>query len=1036
MANQLKNNFGLWRLTARGILALAVLLSVSSEAYASTAPGLAFAQSVQQSRQVKGHIVDETGEPLIGVTVRVAGTSIGTVTDIDGNYTIQVPGGKNELELSYTGYKSRKISVGHPDAALEPDALGLDEVVVVGYGTVKKKDLTGAVTTMKTEDITISPTNDVMESLQGKVAGLDITKSSGELGGGVKVLLRGSRSIYGDNAPLFIIDGLPGNYDEVNPNDIESVDVLKDASATAIYGSAGANGVIIITTKRGAAGKVRVNFDAYFGWSGNPKFKHGMTGDEWTAYYREAYTYKNGAAPENATALMEGNQDYVDAYNAGKWIDWVDEASGNRATTQKYALSVTGGSDKTNVYASAVYSRDEGLLSNELLNKYALRLNIDQQVFTWTKVGFSSNVVYQIHDRGDKVTFTSALGAFPLGDVRDEQGKLNAEYIQNQYTPLGDYLENQYANNTRSTYINAIGYLELQPVKGLTLRTQINGTLMHSRQGQYWGANCTSRRPTYAGTPHAEMWNNDAYNYTWENILSYNFTLAKDHSFTLTGVTSWQQNSAEFTNAGGSNQDLDVWKYWRLIAATQFRDESGYTQTQKMSYAVRFNYSFMGKYLFTFSNRWDGVSFFSAGNKWDSFPAAAVGWRVSDEAFMSGTKGWLDNLKVRVGAGITGNSGGVGAYSTQTNAYKYPQWGVSVEGTFVPFTQYSGTYGSPSLGWEKSYNWNFGLDFGVLNGRIDGSIDLFTTKTKGLLFKRTMPITSGITGWGSPLSSWENIAKTSNKGIEFTINSRNIATRNFTWSTTLTGTWAKEKIDALPNGDLIAEKLFVGSPIHSIYDYKYAGIWGTNASAEELAAYGVKPGWVKIATVPKVNKDTGESDNGVHKYSQDQDRQILGHENPDWIIGLNNAFTYKGFDLSVFAMLRYGQTIYSDLLGRYTAKSDITHNQIAGVDYWTETNQGAYYPRPGTGDEQTVGTSALRVFDGSFIKIKNVTLGYTLPKVITQRAFIQKARIYLTAYNPFIFTKEKQLKGTDPEMGGSDAFPTYRQFVFGINLTF
>lgn len=993
-------------------------------------------QLVQQSRTVKGNVVDENGEPLIGVTIRVLGTVVGTVTDLEGNFTLEVPQGKTHLELSYTGYKSITIPISQSKVKMEPDALGLDEVVVVGYGTVKKKDLTGAVTTMKNEDITIAPTGNAMEALQGKVSGLDITKASGELGSGVKVLLRGSRSIYGDNSPLFIIDGLPGSYDEVNPNDIESVDVLKDASATAIYGSAGANGVIIITTKRGSAGKVRVNYDAYFGWSGSAKFKHGMTGDEWTSYYREAYKYKNGEYPENITALMGGNQDYVDAYNAGKWIDWVDLVSGNTATTQRHALSVTSGNDKTSVYSSAVYSRDEGLLSNELLNKYALRLNLDQQVFTWAKIGFSTNVVYQIHDRGNRKTFTGALEAFPLGDVYDEYGNLNAEYIQNQYTPMGDFLPNQYANNTRSTYINAIGYLELSPLKGLTYRSQLNATLNHARQGQYWGANSTSLRPTYAGTPHSEMWNTDSYGYTWENILSYAFTLGKNHSFNLTGVTSWQKNSDEFTNAGGSNQDLDTWLYWRLIAATQYRDESGYTQTQKMSYAVRFNYSYMGKYLFTFSNRWDGVSFFSEGNKWDVFPAAALGWRISDERFMEATKSWIDNLKLRVGAGITGNSGGVGAYSTQTNAYKYPQWGVSAEGTFVPFTQYAGTYGSPSLGWEKSYNWNFGLDFGVLNGRIDGSIDFFTTKTKGLLFKRTMPITSGITGWGSPLASWENIAKTSNKGLEFTINSRNIVSKNFTWSSTLTGTWSKERIDALPNGDLISENLFVGYPIHSIYDYKYAGIWGTDITEEEMAAYGVKPGWVKIETVEKIDAESGESDNGLHKYSEKQDRQVLGHENPTWIFGLNNTLTYKGFDLSVFAMLRYGQTIYSNLIGRYTAKSSITSNQISGVDYWTEDNQGAYFPRPGSGDDQTIGTSALRVFDGSFIKIKNITLGYTLPKSLTQKVFVQKGRIYFTAYNPFIFTKEKLLRGTDPEMGGSDSFPTYRQFVFGLNLTF
>ena len=554
---------------------------------------------------------------------------------------------------------------------MEPDAVGLDDVVVIGYGTVKKRDLTGSVVSMKNEDVTISPTGNVMEALQGKIAGFDITKESGQVGSSMNLLLRGSRSIYGDNQPLFIIDGLPGSYESLSPNDIESVDVLKDASATAIYGSAGANGVVIITTKRGQVGRVKVNFDAYYGWSGKPEYKNGMTGDEWTAYYREAYKYKNGSYPENTNALLGGNQDYIDAYNAGKWIDWVDQVSGRTATTQKYSLSVTGGTEKTKMYASAVYSQDKGLLENEQMDKYALRLNIDQEIFPWAKVGFSSNLNYSIRDQGDNKTYTRALAAFPLGEVFDATGEINSEYIPSQYSPLADKITNQYARNTRHTYINTIGYLELTPLAGLSLRSQVNATLSHSRLGQYWGKNSNALRPTYAGSPHADLTYNDGYGYNWENIISYKITVANDHDFGVTGVSSWQKNNTEYALAGGSNQALDVWQYWRLMSATSQHIESAYTQKQKMSYAVRFNYAYKGKYLFTFSNRWDGVSFFTEGNKWDSFPSAALAWRISDESFMDGTKSWLDNLKFRVGAGITGNSGGVDAYGTTTTAYIY-----------------------------------------------------------------------------------------------------------------------------------------------------------------------------------------------------------------------------------------------------------------------------------------------------------------------------------------------------------------------------
>lgn len=987
--------------------------------------------SVMQGKTIKGQILDETGESMIGVSVLVKGTIIGTVTDFDGNYTLEVPSGKNILEISYIGYKTKEITIGNNsliNIKMEPDTQALDEVVVIGYGTVKKRDLTGAVASMKNEDVTVAPTSNVMEALQGKIAGMDIVKSSGQVGEDVSILLRGSRSIYGSNEPLFIIDGIPGSYSQVNPSDIESVDVLKDASSTAIYGSAGANGVVIITTKRGKEGKATVNFDAYYGFSGSPNYKHGMVGDEWVNYQREAYKYKNGDYPSDMSALF-GNQDYTDAYNAGKWIDWIDEASGNTATTQKYSLSVSGGSEKTKIFASTSYNREEGLLSNDNLNKYSLRLNIDQEIFSWAKMGFTSNLTYQDRNQGVKNTFTKGLSSFPLGDAYDQNGKINHEYITGQYSPLGDFIEDQYVNNTRSTYLNVSGYLELSPIKDFTFTSRINGTLSDSRQGQYWGDQCNANRPSYAGSPHAAITNKNAWNYTWENILSYNTTIAKDHNIGGSVITSWNKNQNDSSLAAASGQMVDRWSFWRLASGASQHVESDFAQTQKMSFAVRFNYSYKGKYLFTFSNRWDGVSQFSAGHKWDSFPAGAIAWRISDEPFMNVAKNWLNNLKLRVGYGITGNSGGVDAYGTTTQAYVYTGNGLTLNGQNSSFTQYTGTYGSKDLGWEKSYNWNVGLDYGILNNRVDGSIEWFKTTTKGLLFKRTLPITSGLTGWGSPLSIWQNIAETSNQGVEVTINSHNIKTKDFSWNTTLSVTWSKEKIEKLPDGDLISENLFVGHSIKSIYGYKYTGIWGTNTPQDILEAYGVKPGFIQIETLEK------DGDGGVHKYSTN-DRQVLGHTNPDWIVGLNNTFTYKNFDLSVFAMARYGQTINSDLLGYYTAEQSVTTNQLAGADYWTENNQGAYYPAPGTGSEQSTVISALRVRDGSFIKVKNITLGYTFPVNISRKALMEKCRIYATAYNPFIYVKDKQLKGTDPETNGSDAFPTFRQFVFGVNLTF
>jgi len=984
----------------------------------------------QNATKITGVVRDESGIALTGVGVIVKGTRTGTSTNLDGQFSIELPQKTGTLSFSYIGMNKKEVSFngsGELIVELTSSGVNLDEVVAIGYGSVKKRDLTGAVVSMKSKDITIAPTSNVMEALQGKVSGMDIIKPSGKVGADVDILLRGSRSIYGSNTPLFIIDGIPGSYNQINPTDIESVDVLKDASSTAIYGSAGANGVIIITTRKGKEGKATVNFDTYYGFSGTPDYKHGMIGDEWTNYQKESYKYLNGQYPANMSSVIT-DPDKLAAYNAGKWIDWVDKVAGNTATSQKYNLSISGGNQKTRIYSSLSYEKEEGLLSNEKLNKYGLRMNIDQEIFSWAKAGFISNMTYSDYDAGVNNTFTRALSAYPLGDAYDEFGAIKHEYATNEYTPLGDMIKDQFVDNSRNMYVNSNAFLEITPLKGLSLKTVLSGTLSGGRRGQYWGAQANANRPTYAGTPHASITNSYGYEYTLENILSYKKIIMKDHELGVTVVSSWGKDQNESNMASGSGQNLDSWSYYRLMSATSQHIESAFSQTQKTGYAARFNYSYKSKYLINMSNRWDGVSWLSEGRKWDNFPAVAAAWRITEENFMKSTQNWLSNLKLRVGYGVTGNSGGVGAYSTTTQPYAYSASGISINGKIVPFSQYTGTYGNPGLGWEKSHNWNIGLDMGFLNNRITSTIDLYDTQTKGLLFKRTMPITSGVTGWGSPLSSWENIAATSNKGIDFNISTINIKTPDFTWKTDLTLTWSTEKIESLPSGDLIAENLFEGEAIHSIYGFKYIGIWGSDTPAETLAAYGVKPGWVKIETVPQ------NGDGGVHKYS-DKDKQVLGHTNPDYIIGLNNTFNYKSFDLTVFVMARFGQTISSGLLGWYNAKSGISNNQIAGADYWTESNQGAYYPVPGSGSQQTT-MSALIYRDGTFFKVKNITLGYTLPKYISQKALMEKCRFFATAYNPLLIVKDKQLKGTDPETNGSDSFPLYKQFFIGINITF
>ncbi len=996
-------------------LALAVFLS---GALAGTA----------QQREITGTVSDANG-PLAGVAVTVRGTTQGTTTNAQGRYVIRAAS-TNTLEFSFIGYVPQSVPVGNRtriDIAMKEDVKAIDEVVVIGYGTVSKGDLTGSVVAISGAELTEAPTNNIMEALQGKISGMDIMKPSGAVGSDVDVLLRGTRSIYGSNEPLYIIDGIPGGYSQINSQDVESVTVLKDASSTAIYGSAGANGVVIITTKKGKGDKLNVNFDAYAGFSGNASFLHGMQGDEFLRYQSEYYRTKNDAYPEDITQLFT-NEYVLQAIQDNKWIDWVDVIIGGRAVQQKYNLSVSSGGEKTKIYSSFTYSKEEGMLSNENLSRYGGRFNIEHTIRPWVKFGSNVSLAYNIKNARSKNIFTKALKAFPLGDVYDADGNYNVEFIDGETTPLGDELENQFADENRSTSLNVNAYVDFLPFKGLTFRTMVGGYSNAARGGKYIGKSSTQGVESGYVAPYTYIANNYGYGYSWQNIPTYQFEVAKDHKFEVTGLMEWKKSQSDNNNMRADGQALDYYLFHNIGAAIGNKGvTSHFSQTQSLSFAGRINYSYKGRYLATFTNRWDGASHLAEGHKWEMFPAGAIAWRISSERFMERTRTWLDDLKLRVSYGVTGNSGGMGAYSSQTGAVTYNK--VSADGQVVHNAQMVAPYANPSIGWEKSYSLDVGLDVALLKNRITLAVDWYDTDTKDLLFKRTLPITAAITAWGSPLQMWQNIGQTNNRGYEITLTTRNIVHKDFTWTTSVSFTHNKEKIVSLPDGDLVASKLFEGHPVKTHYDYKYLGLW-SSAEAEEAAKYGCQPGGLKIATQEKFDAD-GVGDNGYHTYSE-TDKQILGSNTPDGIIGFSNKFTWRNFDLNIFAMARYGQMIRSSLLGWYDAGSK---NQPEGIDYWLpETNEGAYFPRPGISN--TTGISSLTYVDGSFIKIKNITLGYSLPDKLLKKAGITNLRVYATAYNPFIIPIKGVLKHTDPENNGSDTFPLYKTYVFGINFSF
>ena len=1025
----------------RFLLSAGLLIScttlIDAESHTSLSPYSTHQTTSIKEEKITGKIVDENGEPLIGATIKVIGMKYGTVSDLEGKFFLTLPNNNVTLRISYVGYQTIEVSTKNKtniSITMKSDNNFMDDVVVIGYGTVKKRDLTGSVVSIKGDEITATPTSNIMEALQGKIAGADIMKPSGAVGSGVDILLRGTRSIYGSNSPLFIIDGIQGaDYEQLDPNDIESIDILKDASSTAIYGSAGANGVIIITTKRAKEGKIKIDLNAYHGFAGEANFIHGMTGEEWLTYKKELYRTINGTYPETMDQLFS-DLNVQEAINNNQWIDWVDEVTGGNATKDRINLSLNGGNEKAKIYSSITYDKQNGLLSNENQTRYGLRLNADYQVNKMIKVGLNSSVTYTIRNNRGKNIFTKAISAEPLGVAYDENGNINSEPYPGGSTILGDEMKNQYADETRTTYVSANGYINIQPIKGLNFRSQISTTLSDSRNGKYVGTNSLQNVESGYNTPYGYIKNNYGYEYTWDNVLTYDKTFFDDHNITLTGITSWSKSQSDWNDMRAHNFPLDSYLFYNMGSSEKQAIKSQYSQTQKMSYAFRINYSYKGKYLFSFTTRWDGASHLAEGHKWDAFPAGAIAWRLSDENFMKGTKIWLDNLKLRVSYGVTGNAGGMGAYSSQTGVSTYQK--VSADGEIVSNSQLVSPYGNPSIGWEKSYTIDFGVDLSLFNHRINLTFDYYNTDTKGLLFQRQLPITSALTAWGSPINTWQNIGETNNKGFEIELKTTNIKTKDFSWNSTISFSKNKEKIVKLPDGDLIASKLFEGQPIKVFYDYKYLGIW-SSAEAEEASKYGLLPGAVKIETIPHISTDevgNETNDEGIHPYNANYDKQILGAQVPDGILGFNNTFYWKGFDFSVFAVMRWGQMIESKALGWFDAGED---NQPAGTKYWTPENEKAYFPRPGIYNSvSSTGIESLKYIDGSYAKIKNITLGYTFPTKWLKRINIEKLRIYGTAYNTLIIPFEDALKNTDPENGGSDTFPLYKEYVIGINLSF
>jgi len=1015
----------------------------------------------QNTASVSGIVKDQTGEPLIGVSVKLKDGKSGTITDNQGKFYLAAQP-KSYITFSYVGYSSQTILANQSqlNIILKENNKDLNEIVVIGYGTVKKRDLTGAITTVKNDAITLTPSTNPMEALQGRVAGLDITKTSGQAGQGVSMQLRGNRSFTASGNPLFIIDGLPGDYSTMNPNDIESIEVLKDASSTAVYGSAGSNGVIIITTKKGKDGKMNVNFNTYIGfngWSTLPKMR---SGDSYINTIRLAQQEAGTYTDETDFANSVGTSVYT-AYQNKQNIDWTKTLL-HTGNTQNYSLSLSSGTQKTKSYYSLNYSNENGQYTNDTYKVLSSNIRIDNQLNKIIAAGLNVQGSYVMKNNAYSKLY-NAMVASPFGTLYNDNGDLNPYPVagdNKQVNLLLNQDKSRYLNDKSglSLYINP--YIRITPMNGLTIESRLNGTLGYSNSHQFTGygsyqfydalgtgaLNATTEQQAAQVSAAVSAGHN--YNYKWENILTYNFKLAKKHEFTFTGVTTYNYNQSESVTSGITGISSNIYNWTNLAAGTGVKTVgSGYVMSKGVGFVERLSYSFLSRYLLSISMREDASSVLAKGNQWNSFPSFSFGWRISDESFMQSTRSWLDNLKLRVGHGTTGTSG-IAAYSSWSILQ---QSNLILAGNKLENYYYPTTVSNPSLTWEKSHNTNVGIDATFLNNRIDFTADCYQTNTDGVIWTKSLPVTNGAANASSYYTANVNLASTQNKGIELSLTSRNIVSKNFNWTSTITYSKNKEEVTSLGDGsqDYVTNgsyTLHVGSAVNSYYHYKIVGIW-QKGEETDAAVFNAKPGDYKI-DIPNLIRD-GEGQyhkdmngaavnyNASNKYAIGaNDYQILGHNSPDWSLGFQNTFTYKAFDLSIYMFARYGQMIYYNLLGSYSNSG--TSNFPEYFNYWTSTNPSNDFSALNTNRaiKDVTGYYARPYVDGSFFKIKNITLGYTMPKQLCSAFRIEKLRLYGTVTNPLTIAKSHLIKNYDPEMNGNVDYPSTKQLVFGLNLTF
>lgn len=1054
--------------------------------------------TAQNNIRISGRITGQDGQPVVKATIQVKGGTTGTSSDDKGLFEIMAPSNAT-LIISSVGFEKKEVAVQGQTSlsvTLAPSGNSMDEVIVVGYGTQKKRDITGAITKVSAATLLQTASPNVIDQLKGHAAGVTITSTSSVPGGGSQIRIRGNRTMVSNtapnnvqagtfsteaatadqaDAPLLVVDGIPysGNLNDISPNDITSLEILKDASATAIYGSRGAGGVILVTTKRGTSGKVTFNYDAYYGVSSVMKKLRVFNGPEFAQFKLDA-AEGNSINPgtNNQYKLTAAEQAALDAHIS---TDWQDLIYRNGPMTN-HNLSIVGGSDKSKYAMSFGYFNQDGIIPNQNFNRYNIRSAMDHQLSKRIRIGLSNiNSLYYQNTPGGSAVTGGLMRLTPLASPYNADGTVNlfpnvGQIDGNAISPLTLITNTQaiLARTRRLRTFNSL-YGEVDIIKGLKYRANIGLDFYQDKSDGYSGPGTFVNTALSQSQSTANIRNTEFYQYTIENLLIYEKTFAEKHQLGLTALYSTQKSASQSSFTSGIGIPFDYMQNADLYQAASINAGSPgsnyFWERGLISFMGRATYSYDGRYSLTATVRRDGASVLSPGHQYYTYPAFAAAWNITNEKFMSNLT-LINNLKFRAGWGVTASQG-INPYSTLgglgSAAYNFGQGTAGQQGAYTV-----NSLPNSSLKWQSTAQFNFGLDFGILNNRITGSLEVYNQRTKDILLPVSLPPTNGAS------TTFLNLGKTKASGLELTISTVNVKTAGgLVWATDFNYFFNREKIVELATPTQqndIGNGWFVGQPITVIYDYEKLGIWqtGDHGLTDQVSPV-QKAGDIKVLDWNTANAKPGDANYGVpdHKITPD-DRKIVGTFQPKFEAGMTNRVAFKHFDLVVSIYARVGMKVVVPYVASESGGANYTgynwfmqsrNNQLK-VDYWTPRNPSNKFPQPDAGLGGPDYGSTLSYVNGDFIKCRAINLGYELPTALLGKAGVSSLRVYASVVNPFViwspFVNEGY--GPDPEGNGfgggirstgtSDAGtvgrqitvnannPATRQFIFGVNLKF